>query len=299
MNALQLVRVGVFCLLFSTLQTALANDDCLRCHGMATLALRDPVTGSLTDYHIQPADYQKSLHGKLTCDKCHKEGFDTYPHEPAAIKKADNCLDCHKGAGPWQNLRLPAIADQYARSVHFKGFQDQGGCFTCHNLHKPDTMGQNITLNHQVQRANQRCQECHNTQAGTDKPNSLLASHRWLPETARHLQEVRCVDCHSPDLGSAVHAIGPAKRAQMPCESCHGKNSLLTAKLYRHQVLQERQKVGFMDSLLLNEAYVIGMTRYPWLDWGSLALLVITLLGLIGHGLARVILGRKNHEHHH
>lgn len=296
MKGLPLVLV-----LFMSITWAMAEEGCLRCHGMSTLALRDPVSGQLRDFHVDGRRFRQSLHGQLACEKCHLQGYDEFPHESAGAEKADSCLSCHKTPGKWDNLRLSGIADQFAKSVHFKAFRPGSGCFTCHDIHAPDTLGQDIPMGKKVDHANQRCRECH---AGDDTPlgvDSLAMAHGWLPETQRHLAEVRCVDCHTQDVGSAIHAIGAARLAERRCESCHGKNSLLMAKLYRHRVLEERHKGGFLNSVVLNEAYVIGVTRNPWLDWASLGLVVLVVAGLAGHGLTRWLMAKRrgNHEQHH
>ena len=51
---------------------------------------------------------------------------------------------------------------------------------------------------------------------------------------------------------------------------------------------------------MLSSSYVVGATRNPTLDKALIALFIATVLGVIGHGIVRIITTRlrrrKNHD---
>jgi hypothetical protein len=83
------------------------------------------------------------------------------------------------------------------------------------------------------------------------------------------------------------HNILPKERAVTKCENCHSKNSVLLAKLYKYQHGESKEKMGFINGTLLNDAYVIGSTRNPLLDTISFILFGMTVAGVGGHGYLR------------
>jgi hypothetical protein len=76
------------------------------------------------------------------------------------------------------------------------------------------------------------------------------------------------------------------------CNVCHAKNSLLVTKLYTHLALKERAEHGEVNAILLNNAYVIGANRNKWLDWGTVGLAGLVLLGVAAHGAGRWLIAR-------
>lgn len=268
-------------------EAATDNAHCFRCHAWEALADRDQGTGRLRDLHVAPALYQNSDHGRLNCRACHKEGYDTWSHESEGKAPAD-CLQCHRDEGSLK-FRMPAIEQQVAKDVHAR--VDGGmGCFSCHDPHRFNAaaLGR-LDTGARVALSNGICFQCHASAPGSE----LVRHHAWLPGSDRHWQAVRCVECHTPEEGRVSHGIEPAKRAERRCEACHSQDSMLLAKLYRHRALEERERGGFVNSVVLNDAYVIGMTRNRLLDWASLALVAGTVVTLAGHGLGRWWAGRK------
>jgi hypothetical protein len=58
-------------------------------------------------------------------------------------------------------------------------------------------------------------------------------------------------------------------------------------RLYRHRLEEERETAGFINTLILNEAYVIGATRNRYLDAGFGLVAAAVVGGIALHGLAR------------
>jgi len=106
-------------LLFST--QAFALEDCYSCHGQK---------GGRT--YVNKEAIEQSVHGKLTCDKCHL-GIATFPH---VIVSRVNCGICHflgrEGAPTIQ-------AAEYKLSVHGRAASKANTlvptCQTCHGGH--------------------------------------------------------------------------------------------------------------------------------------------------------------------
>ena len=111
-----------------------------------------------------------------------------------------------------------------------------------------------------------------------------------------HWQKVRCIDCHLSTEDNFLHRILDAEHAVRHCEDCHSANSILLTKLYKYTVQENRQKLGFINSVALNDAYIIGMTRNIILDRLSFTLLGLMLLGLAAHGFGRWYSARRRRK---
>ncbi|MBF0624361.1 MAG: cytochrome c3 family protein [Magnetococcales bacterium] len=275
-----------------------SDDQCFRCHGMASLAYLDPATGRMVALHVNRQEMAKSSHAKMKCLDCHGEGFRLYPHDRPTRMETRHCVDCHEGSNNrFQRDKFLRIEREFERSAHFQAMPDRFDCFSCHDPHSFQGDGKLAGVSDLVKRDNAICQKCHAGQGRTgDLTQRRFASldtiHQWLPKTALHWRAVRCIDCHTPHLGGS-HVILPGQHAERNCVVCHSKDSILLTKLYKFQVQEERQKAGFINGLVLNDAYVIGMTPHRWLDRGGLALLGLTLLGVSAHGLGRYIRYRR------
>ncbi|MBF0184318.1 MAG: hypothetical protein HQM06_08005 [Magnetococcales bacterium] len=278
-----------------------ADDTaCLRCHGMQSMAYLDPTTGGLRNLAIDAKALAASSHAKLNCRSCHGPGFEAFPHFEEAKREALHCLECHKGNDRFPYALFETVEKGFMRSNHVRAMPDRFFCSSCHDPHVFHGLFQTRVedVPQQVKQDNTICLNCHQNNerikdlTGRMMP-ALQRSHAWLPELQRHWQAVRCVECHTGSNRPQDHFIVDRSLALRDCVACHSRNSLLTSKLYLYQATEERQKYGFVNALVLNNAYVIGMTRNLWLDWASLALLGVTVLVLLAHGFARWLLTRK------
>ena len=121
----------------------------------------------------------------------------------------------------------------------------------------------------------------------------------WLPNTKAHWKAVRCVECHTPEVAAGKmlsHEILNKEKAEKKCLTCHSTDSSLKTRLYRHMVKDEQQRLGFTNSVILSNSYVIGATRHPQLDKIVIGFIGLTLVGVLGHGAVRFIaaLRRRN-----
>ncbi|MBF0178823.1 MAG: cytochrome c3 family protein [Magnetococcales bacterium] len=314
MNAipLRLFFTSAVLFLFSILSPVSYADPpsdkaCLRCHGMATLAYQDPTTGGVRNLAIDAKAMARSEHRKLSCRDCHGTGLDDFPHFQEAKRERLECLKCHEKSQAFPRERFEAINKSFERSIHYQAMPETFTCFSCHDPHDFRAIsGQSgADLPGVVAQDNAACRRCHDSSEGIRNQTgrlfaTLADTHAWLPETERHWGKVRCIECHTRGRYKQHHFIVGKNDAVRACEACHSRNSLLAAKLYRHRIRHEQRTAGFIHSIVMNDAYIIGMTRHPWLDWGGAVLVALTLAGVAGHGLARYLSARSTpHEHHH
>jgi predicted CXXCH cytochrome family protein len=283
-----------------------ANEACFACHseegvkhppqeGMDLKKLRGHIRDKET--------FQASQHGKLACTKCHNDGYDDFPHAEDAKDSTTSCPDCHQ-------KKADLLQEQFDKSVHAKNLGDKFTCTTCHNPHqfqKAASLGDPKKI---VKQDNRTCLGCHDSderfaQFAPEKKNRPLIDeiHKWLPNTRKHWDAVRCVECHTPVVGAndpISHQIVGKKQAERKCVACHTADSALKVRLYRHLQKDEQQKFGFINSVVLTENYVIGATRNPWLDRAMVGLAALTFLGVAAHAALRVLMNflrrRKNND---
>ena len=101
---------------------------------------------------------------------------------------------------------------------------------------------------------------------------------------------MRCVECHTPVSKKVMsHEILPAEKAEKRCVACHSADSTLRLRLYKHMVSEERSRVGFVNSMILNEAYVIGATRNVYLDLALGIFAAVVVFIIVLHSILRII----------
>ena len=267
------------------------RQKCLVCHGMKTMAYRDPLTHQVVSLYVDGDQMAVSNHANLSCSHCHTSGYKQFPHREKAQRIALEgilyCTDCHHDNKAFPQAQFEKIEEEFKQSVHFQKQPYQFDCFTCHNPHDFRRAAKIDTLDEKIDQTNTICLNCHQQEINKG------ISHNWLPNLQLHWQSVRCIDCHTPIFQESVHHIIKPERSKQYCEACHHKDSQLISKLYKHSVIEERQKAGFINSLVMNEAYIIGMTRNKYLDWLALIIIVGTAAGLFVHAFARWIMRRR------
>lgn len=271
-------------------ELAAERQACLRCHGRPNLVYRNPTDGELISLYIAGDALSESAHGELGCLDCHRRSYRRYPHPERAGPREFDCIGCHRGddQGPhhWD-----AIDEEFQRSVHALSDSPRAADFSCHACHdphrfRPAQVGE--PLREIVSRHNEVCLACHQTLTAP-----YTVSHDWLPNPHAHWRSVRCVECHTPVSEHAHHEILPAAESRVNCSGCHASNPQLLARLYHFRSEEDIARHGLLAKAILNEAYVIGMSRSPTLDALGLALLGLTLLGLGAHALGRYLAHRS------
>lgn len=275
------------------------NAECLGCHTEAGLH-KPPREGmdlaKLSKLLTDPQKYDQSNHAGMACKTCHTGALRDYPHTGAKKAETLECSECHAQ----KQFRVDA---QVANSVHSKNLKDKFTCNTCHNAHVYTTAARLHDPEKIVAQDNGMCLECHNSDrkfaefGGTLTPEKKRPDidkiHAWLPNNKRHWESVRCIECHTPPSTTknlaVSHEILNKDKAQRDCVSCHTQNTALRTRLYRYAAENETAELGFLNSAIVGSAYVIGATRNAYLDLFGLGLVGLTIAGVGGHGLIRIL----------
>lgn len=282
-----------------------ANGECLQCHSEAGLK-KPPKQGmdlkKLRSYLVHPDTYGASDHGQMACTKCHGDGYAEHPHAADARDELAECQDCHA-------RKAMRIERQFDKSVHAENLSDSFTCTTCHDAHTMALASKLRDPHKIVAQDNKICLDCHDSDVAFAKiaPDKKKRPpiddiHSWLPNTRLHWKAVRCIECHTPseDKLSLSHEIQNKDKAEKKCATCHSADSSLKARLYRHLQAEEQHKYGFLNSVMLSTSYVVGATRHPILDKALIALFIATVLGVLAHGLGRIVSNRlrgsKKHD---
>ena len=139
------------------------------------------------------------------------------------------------------------------------------------------------------------CLQCHGSdevfaQMSKEPRPDLAEKHEWLPNNSLHWAAVRCVECHTPVPKKVLsHEILNAEKAEKNCVACHSTDSTLRVRLYKHLVKEERNTAGFVNSVILNEAYVIGATRNVFLDIAFGIIMAVVIAGIGFHSILRIL----------
>jgi len=284
------------------------SKQCLRCHGEARYMIVDTTSGDsvkmkmYAELRIDPVLYLKGTHGGFKCTDCHSSDYTTFPH-PASVKFETNytCLDCHGGDEQYASFHFETIDEEYARSVHADSLGMDFNCWSCHNPHSYKLTGPNELVVNKVANDNGMCLNCHGNPIKfenlADKEiSNLINKHDWLPNQALHFKKVRCIDCHAAQNDSLMvaHLIKPSKDAVRKCVECHSTNSILMGSLYKHAVKEKRNELGFYNGVVTNESYIIGANRNYYLNFASILIFGLALLGIAFHSTLRILKSRRN-----
>ena len=277
-----------------------SNNACFACHTEDGVK-NPPKTESgmdlvkLSTLVHDPKVFNGSNHGLMECKQCHGTGYTAFPHDADAKKSQSPCEECHA-------VKVMRVEQQFDASVHAARLKDKFTCTTCHSPHIDLIASKLIDPHKIVAQDNRHCLACHDSDlnfakfAPDDEKTSLKKErpdidsiHAWLPNTRLHWQAVRCVECHTPPGKTLSHEILGKEKAEKNCLSCHSANSSLKTRLYRHLVKAEQEQLGFANSVILANSYVLGATRHPVLDTLLMLAFGAMVLGLLVHGLGRVV----------
>jgi mono/diheme cytochrome c family protein len=271
-----------------------ANVKCMECHGVKGLSSTDPITGEFLNLTVNQEVYERSVHGRLLCLKCHARGYLDQPHTSHRRRDAFACITCHAKDDGLQPAEKTDFKNEILRSIHKKPLGKRLDCNACHDPHTFERIGK-MQPKRRIKKSNAICLKCHSQWGAAGafkKAQRLNEIHEWLPNKTAHHKEVACVTCHGGRKGSRPHLLVSQKRMVHKCESCHTPETGSLAAQYRGG---QKPKVGglFLSEAVWNEAYVIGATRHRLLDAISLYVFGFLILGMMGHALLRMIKSRK------
>ncbi len=289
-------------------ENALANEQCLKCHGQSKYKYLNPESGTevtkrmYVETIIDREQFLESNHKTFKCTDCHSEDYATFPHEGnLRMESKYACIDCHGGDEKYAKFRFEEIETEFQASVHATKHSDDFNCWMCHNPHSYlINVRSEEKIKDIVAYDNAICLNCHaditKYQMLTDKVNpNILKKHEWLPNQALHFKNVRCIECHARTNDSILvaHNIQPKSKAVHHCVECHSTNSILMASLYKYKVQEGRSKAGFYNGVIMNEGYVIGANRNYYLGLISLIMFVCVAGGILIHASLRIIIRKK------
>lgn len=277
-----------------------SNNECFACHSEEGLK-NPPKTSVAMDFVKLRSLVQEqkifngSNHGLMECKQCHGQGYIDFPHDKDAKTKISPCEECHA-------VKVMKAEQQFEASVHAKNLKEKFTCTTCHSPHIDLIASKLIDPRRIVAQDNGNCLDCHDSDLkfskfAPDDEKTLLKKirpnidslHEWLPNTRVHWKAVRCVECHTPAGKTLSHEILSKDKAEKKCLACHSVDSSLKTRLYRHLVKEEQQRLGFANSVILSNSYVLGATRHPVLDTLLIIAFAAVVMLLLAHGIGRIV----------
>lgn len=222
--------------------SAQENDDCLMCHEDTELTkVRD---GREVSLYIDPAKFEKSVHGEMECIYCHTDldGAE-FPH-PENLEPVD-CGNCHDD-----------IAEIYSSSLHgkaaAKGEKLAPRCWDCHGSH--DILAHDNPKS-KVEKFNIpfMCGRCHKEGTAVTRtysiPQDSILSHYSLSIHGQGLLQqgltvtAVCNDCHTShnvlphtDPKSSIYRDNVPKT----CQKCHGRIEQVHKKVINGELWEKQ-----------------------------------------------------------
>jgi len=280
------------------------NQLCLNCHSHRTFyylneGLGHEVRERMNPYFIiDSAGFYQSNHWNFSCTDCHSMDYRTFPHAGTLrMEVKATCLDCHGGDETYADYHFESIDEEFLKSVHSTKHSQDFTCWMCHNPHSYKINARNNTnIKQTIIYDNNICLSCHadinkyQLISNNINPN-VLEKHEWLPNQALHFANVRCIECHAERNDSMLisHNIQTKDKAVKQCVECHSQNSLLMASLYKFQIREKRNKLGFFNASILSESYIIGANRNYYLNVVSIVIFGLVFTGVLFHGLLRFL----------
>jgi len=282
------------------------NESCFECHAESKYILYDEFWGRevpqsmCPDKIVDREKYYSMVHKSFACLDCHAYEYEEFPHPiEARLEQPYACIDCHGYDEAYAEFRFEDIQVEYEASVHHMANPDNFSCWKCHDPHTYKLYAGNDerTIKEAIAYNNDICLSCHSDfsrfELLTDREEiDIIDKHSWLPNQTAHFGSVRCIECHTAlsDSVLVAHKVQTKDLAVKKCAECHSKNSLLMASLYKHEAKENRNRYGFLNGVILNEAYVIGANRNQFLSVAGIVIFLLALGGISVHIVARIIL---------
>lgn len=271
------------------------NEKCFRCHGSSKYTYHNKVSNTevaamMCDNRVIHRDeFYTANHKSFACTDCHAAEYDSFPH-PGQLRMESQyaCIDCHGNDEKFAKFRFEEIEKEFQQSTHYNANSEEFTCWKCHNPHSYKiNIRDSKNISQSIAYDNQICLHCHSDferfQLLTERKEiNLIEKHEWLPNQALHFSQVRCIECHARPNDSLLvaHRIMPKDKAVKRCVECHSQNSLLMSSLYKYRVKENRTQGGFLNAIILNNAFVIGANRNILLNRISMVIF-ISMIGVI------------------
>jgi Zn finger protein HypA/HybF involved in hydrogenase expression len=289
------------------------ETNCLVCHGKLIYTLTDTVMGMTRKQLMSgqnlviPGMFYNSVHWSFSCLDCHSVEFKTFPHSiEARFEPSWGCIDCHGYDPNYEQYRFEEIDAEYQKSVHYTATDGLITCWKCHDPHYYNPLARQTQGGREyIIRSNEMCLRCHSNAdvmglITDENVEIVLPKHEWLPDVERHLEAVRCIDCHTRmnDSVLVAHEVMPADSAVRGCADCHSQNSILMGTLYKYAAKERRDEKGFVNGVILrNDSYVIGANRSKLISFTGLLIIGMTIAIALVHTIFRLVVIPKKQVH--
>ena len=289
------------------------ETNCLVCHGKLIYTLTDTVMGMtrkqlMSEQNLViPGMFYNSVHWSFSCLDCHSEDFKIFPHSiEARFETSWGCIDCHGYDPNYEQYGFEKIDEEYQKSVHYTATDGLITCWKCHDPHYYNPLARQTQGGREyIIRSNEMCLRCHSNAdvmglITDENVEIVLPKHEWLPDVERHLEAVRCIDCHTRmnDSVLVAHEVMPADSAVRGCTDCHSQNSILMGTLYKYAAKESRDEKGFVNGVMLrNDSYVIGANRSKLISFAGLLIIGMTLAFALVHTIFRIVIKPKEQVH--
>lgn len=209
---------------FSSPAAALKDNDCLDCHGDATLA-KTNAAGRAISLFVDKAKLAASAHKTNTCVGCHADVTAKHPDDNLPLQPV-HCALCHERQTESYNASVHGIALK-------NGHRDAATCRDCHDSH--DLISNNSpTSPLYFTRQAETCGQCHDKEvrdwSASVHGRSMAAGKRDAPT---------CTDCHSEH--KIVSLRNSTKISEDVCSRCHASERLNT----KYNLPDDRVKTFF------------------------------------------------------
>lgn len=224
-------------IMFSIKVFSQTNADCFSCHDDKTLTMEK--YGKVISLYVNPAKFDNSLHGSLSCIDCHRDfNPEEIPHkekiepvdcsschseEVAGFKSSKHfskikCESCHGNIHELVKTKRLDFVDKcsgchksefedFKTSVHYK-FKNGADCISCHGYHSIKFASSDV------------CLKCHSDKRIVHQKQEFVLKYK----ESIHGQYIKCSDCHtghkilrSNDPRSTVAKVNVANT----CAKCH------------------------------------------------------------------------------
>lgn len=297
--------------------------ECMACHAGPNRVVFDAKTRQSRSVTISIDDFRRADHGKIHCLECHAKGFATFPHRAKKTNTCMDCHPRREnGAEADKPYAFDRIRKEFEGTLHFTEYvhaqerccgtatekpqpraaaapagggkpsseQSPGQRFTCEHCHEPHYFKATRRIgepNLIRDNDNGPCLRCHEDGAAGPLADpaapSLLAAHRYLPHAGLHLDRTRCIDCHTNARATVAHDLPEGRKADQGCNTCHSIDSVLLTRLYRYAG-DSAPRLGFHNSRMLQDGYVMGSNRHKWTDLAAYLLMSLGFAIVFAHG---------------
>ncbi len=247
---------------------------CLKCHSLTNFAFYNNKNGdlSLRGLTVDTKLFSQSVHGKLTCQRCHKD-IKEYPHSKAPAKV--ECSRCHT-----------QIASSFAKSVHSQGLtgtnSDMPTCTTCHGAGNPHAIPKisTVVTTHDKMKL---CTTCHadadlmaRNHSSTEAVHSYQSTFHYKAIKFGATHTATCHDCHTSHnvlpKNNPASSIAPqhiAKTcAQAGCHKGANMNFAMSGASHLSAHIEEEPLLWFVEKffIVLTLGTMLALCSYILLD---------------------------------